>query len=446
MAPRGSGHALTAALRLLLAACLLLSSVPVPDLRAASSVPVPELPALPPPGGIVDMKELGITAGPDERPPAPIPGGLNFRYPADFDRDAVIRPGLHLNVPLHVVPRDVNYLFLSDQPEEMRDNRAREDGSTGATGLYAKAPLPAQAPTRVMVDHTDGTKRPLRYWLLWVPRADGVVVVRKRGEHMSADSVLAGRVAFERALGTPVEPRAAVRAGVPFPLLRIRMVPAQTAVAQIEFVSTVPGVLYSVATEADAPMPADGAALDGLPVLHSIVWREEAKRLEKFVNPKLLPRRFQRIMQAFQHARGHFHYPDRMGYVTWTGAPHAYSLFESIPGRDVTVPAPTDNRGKYGAKVGLRIKIGRLPRGFKRVALVLLNPNATWGGRHLVTDGKRAAFETLHLPGRTPGLIQNGKAATLWIGEARRGDVLTMTTEPMANISVYLWYLVIPVR
>ncbi|MBM3461507.1 MAG: hypothetical protein FJX76_05350 [Armatimonadetes bacterium] len=418
--------------------------------------------ALPGPGQIVDMKTLGITVGSLEKPPAQIEGGFNFRTPADLDRRSTDSgelkgkfPGLHLNVPLHVVPDDVSFLFLSDQPEEIRDDRLREDQTRGATGVYARSSLPGKAPVRLMLDHTDGADRPLTLWLLWVPRQDGVVMVRKRGLFSHKDSVHAARRAFEQNLETPVEPRVGVRAGAPHPLFQIAMKPHETAVAQMEFVSTVPGELVSVVTEASAPMPAGLAEIDALPVLHSIVWKEEAERLKKFIDPALLPRRYKRIMEAYQHARGHFHYPDRMATVTynvprWSAHPvRAYTLYESVPGWDQTIRDPkkrrTDNRGKYGAVVGMRVKIQALPPGCDRMALIVLNPYNTFGGRHLVTNVKDAANEVLFLPGGRHGLLPKEKAAVLWLGNVKKGDVITMTTEPMANISVYLWYLLLPI-
>jgi len=134
----------------------------------------------------------------------------------------------------------------------------------------------------------------------------------------------------------------------------------------------------------------------------------------------------------------------------WSAHPvRAYTLYESVPGWDQTIRDPkkrrTDNRGKYGAVVGMRVKIQALPPGCDRMALIVLNPYNTFGGRHLVTNVKDAANEVLFLPGGRHGLLPKEKAAVLWLGNVKKGDVITMTTEPMANISVYLWYLLLPI-
>lgn len=426
------------------------------------------------------MADLGITVGTQEKPPTAIEGGYNFRTPADLDRASTTSgpwrgkfPGLYLNQPLHVKPGDVPYLFISDQPEEARDDRLRESAPPGATGVYARAPVPAAAPVRVLIDHTDGTARPLRLLLLYLPAANGTLTVSARGEAAHADSVRAGRDAFVQSrLVRPAE-RRGVLAGVAVPVVDVVLKPKQTAVMHLVLSASVAGELAALLLEPDAPLPVSRADLDRLPTLHSIVWREEAARLVKFIDAKLQPTRFSRILDSFQHARGIFHRPDRVAPVVYDVAGwnerfspvRAYSLFESIPGIDPTpgtrdprnprAPvASVDNRGKYGGVEELRIRIQRLPPGCHRVALLVLNPYATFGGRHYVTDGRRHGQELWNVPrfaseggAVSPDflpLIERGKAALLWKGDVAPGDVLRMWTEPMANTSVYLWYLVVP--
>lgn len=426
------------------------------------------------------MADLGITVGSHEKPPPAIQGGYNFRTPADLDRASTTSgvwrgklPGLYLNQPLHAKPSDVAYLFISDQPEEARDDRLREDGTQGATGVYARAPIAAAAPFRVLIDHTNGTTRPLRLLLLYLPAANGTLTVSARGEAAHSDSVRAGRDAFVQSRVVRLADRRAVTAGMAVPVVNVVLQPKQTGVAHLLASASVAGELVALLLEPEAPLPVSRADLDRLPTLHSIVWREEATRLGKFIDPTLQPTRFHRILDSFQHARGIFHRPDRVSRVTYDARGwdekdvpvRAYSLFESIPGHDPTPGtrdprnpklsvAEVDNRGKYGGVEELRIRVGQLPPGCHRIALLVLNPYATFGGRHYATDGRRHGQEVWNVPRfasdggsvapvRLP-MIERGKAALLWKGEVTAGDVLRMWTEPMANTSVYLWYLVVP--
>ncbi len=406
---------------------------------------------LPAVGAIVHTADLGVSVGSVEKPPPEIPGGYNFRISADLDRRQLDAGDLHLNQPLHVTPSDTSFLFMSDQPEALKDDRLREDGTHGATGTLARADLPARGKVRVLIDHTDDTRRPLRYMLVFVPQQDGSLAVLRRGMSQHADSVQAGMEAFSAALGPALEPRVPVMAGQPCMLVNERLLPTQTLVGQMEFVATVPGQLYSVALEADAPVPDSPAALAALPVLHSVVWREEEGRLGKFIDPKLNPTRYARILDSYQHSRGAFHFPDRMGSVTydhdeWADAVQAYSLFESIPGTDATMAQPnTDNRGKYGAVTGLDIGFARLPPGCKEVAVVMVNTGATWGGESYVTDLQRQACDLFFLPKTAPGVLHSGEATTVWRGPLQPGRHLRLWSMPMANLSVSLWYLVVPV-
>lgn len=417
---------------------------------------------LPGPGRVIPMAHLGISAGPAPGDVKPLGEGFDFRFPADLDRRSTTAPpfkgrypALYLNQPLRRVDRDVHYLFLSDQPEEIRDDRLREDGSRGVVGTYARATVPAAAPTRVLVDHTNGTKRPLRYVLAWIPRSDGMLMVRRRGARAHPEPTLAAREAFVHAHRVGFEPNIPVSRGAAHPVVDVTMPPGDTFVAQLEFTSTVPGELCSVVLEPRDLVPASTADVDRLPVLHSIVWREEARRLEKFVNPERQPTRFKRILGAYQHARGLFPQPDRQATLVYDargwdeGAVpvRAFSFFESIPGLDATVPAAphTDNRGRYGAVTRAVFELRRLPPGCREMAVLLLNPYAPFGGRNHVTDTTTRCAETSLLPRGEPGLLPAGGACLLWRGAVKAGGRLVLSMESLANTSVYPWYLVIPI-
>ncbi|MEW6279937.1 MAG: hypothetical protein AB1758_15010 [Candidatus Eremiobacterota bacterium] len=423
---------------------------------------------LPGPGQLVETVKLGFRMLVAARSPGYHPEEFVFAIPPDLDRHSTDEtpfrgrfPELHLNVPLEVVPGSVNYLFVSDQPEKMTDERKRvspreggADPGPGATGLYARSPLPGAAPIRALMDHTNATARPLVMWLVWVPQADGAVSVRKRGECADANSVKAGGVAFVEMSRTRFEPRAVLQAGASHPLVRMPLTPGQTGVVHLEFTSTVPGELFAVVTEPRESPPAL-AELEETPVLHSIVWQEEEERLGQFIDPEKQPTRYQRIRQAFQHARGHFQFPERVGRAEYRAGSwderrnplvQAYSLFESIPGVDVTVQggATTDNRGRYGARIGFELRLAELPPGCREVALLVANRSGPYGGRHWVSNG-RVANEVIFAPGLAPGMLGNKQVATLWRGPAREGDTLKIWSEPMANGSVQLWYLVVPI-
>jgi hypothetical protein len=439
---------------------------------------------LPSYGQIVDMASLGITVGSEERPPRPIEDGYNFRTPADIDRSATHGPSLFLNQPLRKRPGDVDFLFISDQPEEARDDRLREDGSRGASGIYARAGFPRASTIRVLMDHTNGTRRPLRMLLMYLPAWEGTIAVTQRGEAVDRDSVAAGHRAFLQARRVLPQARRFLHVGDAIPLVDLTIKPGQTAVVHLLCAPSVAGQMIALLQDPKAPLPVSLAQFNQIPVLHSIVWREEAERLKKFIDPGMQPTRYRRILNSFQHARGSFDAPDRVARVTydadsWSNkaAPvRVYSLFESIPGRDPTARDPldphatearTDNRGKYGGVEELRITIARLPPACHRLALLAVNPDGTFGGRHYVTDGhsqerdtwflppprpritwfeEKVPVDPLHslVPGDVLPLLEHGKATLLWRGNARPGEVIRMWTEPMANISVYLWYVVVP--
>ncbi|GMU57422.1 MAG: hypothetical protein AMXMBFR33_65680 [Candidatus Xenobia bacterium] len=420
------------------------------------------LPAI---GQQVESTKLGIRMTVGDH--SPRPGDVyEFAAPSDLDRHQTDLPplkgrfpDLHLNIPLKVVPGSVNYLFLSDQPEEIRDDRKRVpakpgggDPGPGAVGVYARSPLPGAAPIRVLMDHTNGTKRPLVMWLVWVPEKDSFVSVRKRGESKDKNSVKAGGEAFVGFSKTIFEPRAYVHAGASQPLVRMPLTPGVTGVVHLEYTATDKGELFAAVTEEDqVPTLAE---LQEMPVLHSIVWEEEIERLDKFIDPEKNPTRFHRIKKAFQHARGHFQFPERVGHASYSVPSwsekswpvQVYSVFESTPGVDVTVDggATTDNRGKYGARTGFDLELKELPPGCREVALVVINRSSPYGGRHWVSNGRQAS-EVIYAPGVGSGLLGNKAVSTLWRGPVKRGDRLTMWQEPMANGSVQLWYMVVPI-
>ncbi|HEY3999251.1 MAG TPA: hypothetical protein VGO93_10320, partial [Candidatus Xenobia bacterium] len=400
---------------------------------------------------------------------APAPDvGYVYQPPVDIDNRSTDEPpyagqypGLHLNLPLEVQPGVVNNLFISDQPEEIRDDRKRDDGTSGATGVYSAARVTGGAPLRVLMDQSNATDRPLKLWLVWVADQDGVVMYRSHGAAVHDDSVLAGAEAFEGALKTPPEPRLEVKANTSVPLEMFTLAPpkpgqkvGQCAVVQDVLTSTAPGQIFSVITEADQTVPPTPDELAKLPVLHNIRWGEEAHRLQIYINPETQPTRFTRILESFQHARGRFHYPDRVANACYDADSfadadypvQAYSLFESIPGEDKTTGGvSTQNRGSYGAQIELKLTLEHLPKGCHEGALLVLNPGSVWGGRHIVSDGKTLTVDSLFLYHSQPGLLRNGQAATLWRGEVKDGTTLTLSTEPMANTSVALWYMFVPV-
>lgn len=424
--------------------------------------------SLPGVGQQIESTKLGIRMLVGDHSPRPVGMDYVFTAPNDLDRHQTDLPplkgrfpDLHLNIPLKVVPGSVNYLFLSDQPEEVRDDRKRDAArpelpapGPGVVGVYARSPLPGKAPIRVMMDHTNGTKRPLIMWLVWVPDQDAAVSVRKRGESKDKNSVKAGGEAFVGLTKPIFEPRVQVAKGASQALVRMPLDPGVTGVVQLEFSSTQKGELVACFTEADQADVPSLAQINDLPVLHSIVWNEEIERLDKFIDPSKNPTRFNRIKNAFQHARGHFQYPERLATAAYDAPSwqddkwpvQVYSLFESIPGTDVTVKggAETDNRGKYGARIGFELGLEDLPPGTREVALLVINRSSPYGGRHWVSNG-RLASETVFAPGVGTGMLGNKAVSTLWRGPAREGDKLTMWQEPMANGSVQLWYMVVPI-
>lgn len=425
-----------------------------------------------------EMKNLGLQLQPTSgKAPTATQNDAVYKlyYPTNLDTKATDVgplagkfPGMHLNLPLKVQPSYINYLFISDQPERILDTRKRTppaaapagtpDPEPGATGIYARSPIPGRSTVRVLVDHTNGTKRPLRFDLMWIPNKEGFLTVRKRSLSVHKDSVAAGSRAFGEMGEIVVEPRQVLQPDKGITLVSQLLQPEETAVLHQEYYTSAGGHLAAIVTEVEQPATSKTADLDQLPVLHSIVWEEEVHRLGQFIDKKKDPTRWDRIRQSFQHARGHFPSPDRVAEVdydvsTWKEADYplrTYSKYESIPGVDVTVKqgdkdAVTDNRGKYGAKVGMRWKIKSLPPGCKEVAVLAINRGAVYGGRHWVSDGRRTVAEVVHRPKTEPGLIKTLGMSTLWRGPVEKGDTLQMWTEPMANTSVQLWYVLVPI-
>lgn len=454
--------------------CLILAAV---RLAADPLEPSPRLEslvkALPAVGKNVKVETLGIQLVPSSQPaPKAVQEATSYRiyYPTDLDRrstdDAAYAgkyPGVHLNLPLKTQPSYINYLFLSDQPERVLDDRKRTPAAAsgspapgpGATGIYARSPIPHGSTVRVLVDHTNGTKRNLRFDLVWIPSKGGFLTVRKRSLSVHQDSVAAGKQAFvDQAAQVVVEPRVELVPDKSVVLISQLLKPEDTVVLHEEYFSSAPGDLAAMISEVESPQVAGKADLDAVPVLHSIVWKEEEERLGKFIDKNADPTRWKRIKQSFQHARGHFPSPDRLSEVdyqvsSWSENDYpmqVYSKFESIPGVDVTVNqgAATDNRGKYGARVGMKWNLKALPPGCKEVAVVALNRGAVFGGRHWVSDGRKTVAEVYHSP-NNPGLLPKLYACTLWRGPVQVGDQIQMWTEPMANTSVQLWYLLVPI-
>ena len=439
--------------------------------------------SLPEVGRMAEMKKLGLSLAFSDKLPSPArqdaPSYI-FVMPRNLDRGctdlpplAGKYPGIHLNLPLQVQPSYINYLFISDQPERITDTRKRtppagtlketgvaQDGlacAPGATGIYARSPIPAKSTVRILVDHTNGTKRPLHFSLVWVPQNEGFLSIRKRSQSVHKDSVAAGSRSFELAGATIAEPRLEERPDQAMVLTETALKPDETVVLHMEMFTSAPGQMAAVVSEEAGDRPKDVAALDALPVLHSVVWQEEEGRLGKFIDPRKDPKRYQRIKSTFQHARGHFQFPDRSTQIdykvgSWKESDcptQVYSLFESIPGVDVTVargskPATTDNRGKYGARVGLKLNLKQLPPGCREMALLAINRGDVFGGRHWVSDGRKTAFETILRPGLGEGVLRKMHACNLWRGPVKAGDTLTMWTEPMANTSVHLLYVLVP--
>lgn len=432
--------------------------------------------ALPPIGQNAEMKSMGLELKPiPGKAPATTHEAPNYKlyYPLNLDTSPTDTgplagkfPGMHLNIPLQVQPSYINFLFLSDQPERVLDTRKRTpaaapnspDPGPGATGIYALSPIPGRSTVRVLVDHTNGTTRPLRFDLMWIPENAGFLTIRKRSLSVHKDSVAAGSRAFGDMGAIVVEPRQMLEVNQGVALITQQLEPEETLVVHQEFYVSGRGQLVAIIEEVDRPQTATREALDQLPVLHSIVWKEEEHRLGQFIDKTKDPNRWNRIKESFQHARGHFPAPDRVAVVdynvrSWKETEHpvrTYSKFESIPGVDVTVkqgdqPAVTDNRGKYGAKVGIRWNLKGLPPGCKEVALVAINRGAVFGGRHWVSDGRKTVAEVIHRPGTQPGVLRTMQASTLWRGPVTVGDSLQMWTEPMANTSVWVWYVLVPI-
>lgn len=469
----------TLAALLLSAGALWAAPLPVQPLSQPSARLQHLVGELPPVGMSADFKKLGVQlSAVRTAPPLELQAqsaDYTLYYPSDLDRRSTEEapfagrwPGVHLNLPLKVQPSYINYLFISDQPERVQDNRLREPAAApgspqpepGATGIYARSPIPKGSTTRVLVDHTNGTKRPLRFDLVWIPDAPGFLSVKKRSLSVHQDSVAAGSRAFSDQAEIVVEPRRELIPDQATVLVSQLLKPEDTVVLHEEFYSSSAGQLAAMISEPAAEAAGNVAALDATPVLHSIMWKEEEDRLGKFIDKNQDPTRWNRIKESYQHARGHFASPDRNAEIdyavtSWDEAAYplrAYSKFESIPGVDSTVKtgltgatAVTDNRGKYGARVGLRWNLKALPPGCKEMAVVCLNRGATFGGRHWVSDGRRTVSEIYHQSGRSPGLLTKNQACTLWRGPVSAGDQLQMWTEPMANTSVQLWYLLVPI-
>lgn len=432
---------------------------------------------LPAVGKIGDMKKMGLGMFPSEKLPPPIKQDAAtyiYTIPKNLDRGSTDQPpfagkypGVHLNLPLQVQKSYINYLFISDQPERILDTRKREmspaqvaSGANvtiepGATGVYARSPIPAKSTCRVLVDHTNGTKRPLRFFLMWMPEQEGFLSVKKRSQSVHKDSVAAGSRSFVDAGTMAAEPRIGLEPNVGVELAEATLKPEDTVVLQMEMFTSAAGQLVAIVVEDGQEIPRDLAALDNVPILHSILWQEEEERLGKFIDSKADPKRYERIKNSAQHARGHFQFPDRATSIDYSvgswkeseSPAQLYSLFESIPGTDSTVvngSSVSDNRGKYGARVGLKINIKDLPPGCTEMALLAVNRGDVYGGRHWVSDGHKTAFETYLRPNVGQGVLRKGQACNIWQGPVRIGDTLTMWTEPMANTSVQLMYVLVP--
>lgn len=402
------------------------------------------------PGDIVKLKNIGIAIETTENHKGKAAGIYYILYPRDIDIKSThkqpynkIYPYLHLNLPLLPDSSPTSFLVISDQPESIIED-----------GLYAKSTVPAGKRVRFLIDHFNKSRQTKWVKVFLTAAEDSVLMIHKKGSSIEDNSVAAGTVADKISHQISLADHRDLQENIPYLLEQFGPVkPGETLVAWYEMTPGKDMCIRTVVTDKDkltAPGEEDFASL---PKLKSLKWSDNEERLKELVDSLLYPSRYYRVLDSFIHARGIFPYPDRYckavyDYIKNPAWVQVYSAFEYIEGLDELTaddnPVQTNNRGNYGSYVRMNIAFKSLPWGVDKVAVIAVNNSDSMGGMFKTTLDNTTG--TFFIFDKTSDIIRADKGVLLWKGRVKKGETIDIEFFALANTSVRIWYLIIPVK
>lgn len=416
------------------------------------------------PGDVVELSELFIRLDYAEEHTWKESGFYYLLHPRDLDIKETDSepysgdfPYLHLNLPLLPENSPTACSILSDQPESIKDdNEYLEDTGSGTDGLYGKATAPGGKRIRFLADHYNQSTKTKWLKVYMTSAEDTMAYIHKKGSSVAENSIVAGSIADQISHQVNLSDMRTITAGTPALLGEWGPIhPEDTAVVLYEMTPARDVTIWSVITDEDALTSPSIEDLERLPKLKSCRWREREEKLRSYVNPQRFPSRYARVLDCFIHARGLFQFPDRFCRSSYDYAKNpywiqAYSPFEHIEGIDELTAdgtaVETENRGNYGGYIRMNIKLRSLPEGTGKVAVVALNTADSLGGMFKTTINRTTGtFFVFNKMSLSNEIITQRKAAILWKGDVKPGDALDIQFFSLANTSVRLWYLVIPI-
>lgn len=415
------------------------------------------------PGGLVDLDELGIKIEFTEDHKTNAPGNYYLLYPRDLDIKRTDAwpyindyPALHLNLPLKLENSPTSFLVMSDQPESIQEeNRYLGSDSCGTDGVYGKTTAPAGRRIRYLADHYNPSQKTKWIKIFMTSQKDTILYIHKSGASIAQNSVISGSIAEQISRKVNISDIRTIPANTPTLLAEYGPVkPEDTLVAWYEMTFKEDTIIRTIITDKDKLVSPSEADLDALPKLKSLKWKDREEKLKTIVNSSQFPSRYNRVMESFIHARGLFPYPDRFctseyDYKKNPQWIQAYSAFEYIEGVDELTldgkPVKTNNRGNYGSYVRMNVKIKSLPKNTKQMAvLAVCNADKLGGMLSVNINGKKGYNFVYNKTDSTSNLVTLKKGALLWKGPVVKGDNLNIQFFSLANTSVRVWYLLIP--
>jgi len=415
------------------------------------------------PGVIVNLADLAIRLDYAEENCYREPGSYYLLYPRDLDVQATDSgpyakkyPNLHLNLPLVPEKSPTTYLVMSDQPESIReDNEYLGNGGKGTDGLYGRATSPGGKRMRYLADHFNQSAATKWLKVYMTSPCDTTVNVHKKGGSVAENSVVAGSIADQLSHQVNLADIREVRAGTPSLLCSWGPIaPGATGVVLYEMTPNSDVTYWTVITDGEKLNAPALEELESLPKLRSLKWKDREEKLRAYVKADRFPSRFARVLDSYIHARGLFPFPDRVCTSKYDFERsrrwiHAYSTFEYIDGLDGLTadgaPVKTNNRGNYGGYIRLNVRIQSLPAGMNKAAVIAINTSDTLGGMFKTTlNRKKGTSFVFNRTSLSNEVIGQKKAVLLWKDAVQKGDDLDIQFFSLANTSVRLWYLVIP--
>ncbi|MBI2251824.1 MAG: hypothetical protein HYU63_03580 [Armatimonadetes bacterium] len=418
-------------------------------------------------GEIINLKKLNLEINYLEKIKEKNPEIYYLEIPQDLDIKntelppySSLFPYLHLNLPFEDDKSPTQYLIISDQPESIDENNYYLGiDKTGANGIYAQSFIPAQKRIRMLIDHqnlTDKNKE-IRIYLTSFEE-DNTIYIHKKGWKAASNSLVSGSLAEQISRETILADKRSLSPNLPLLLEKWdALKPKETLVSWYEFTCSKDTLLQTIVVDEGELINPNFEILKNLPKLKSLRWRDKEEKLKKLVNKIEFPSRYNRVLNNFIHARGIFHNPDKAAYSTYDYQKNpywvqVYSSFEYIEGKDELtendIPVDTNNRGNYGAYIRTHIDIKSLPVNINKIAILAVCTADKLGGLfHTAINRTSGELLVFAKPDNDfpYNLITLNNAALIWRGKIAKGDFVDINFFSLANTSVRIFYLIIPI-